>query len=59
EWYANLQEVTAELEARGARCRPVLLDIEEIKQYCREQGVPNNGAARASLAARRAQQDIW
>lgn len=59
EWYANLEKVTAELEARGARCRRVLLDIEEIKQYCQERGIPNDGGARASLAVRKAQQNIW
>lgn len=59
EWKAGVEKIMADLEARGVRCRRVLLDIEEIKQYCQEQGIPNNGAARASLAARKPQKDRW
>jgi hypothetical protein len=59
EWNAGVEKFTAELEARGVRCRRVLLDIEEIKEYCRQRGLPNDGAARAALAARKGQQDAW
>jgi hypothetical protein len=34
----------------------VPLDIEEIKQFCEEQGIANDGKARAALAARKAEQ---
>jgi hypothetical protein len=34
----------------------VLLDVEETKQFCEEQGIPNDGKARADLAARKAEQ---
>jgi hypothetical protein len=57
EWRAGMEKLVAELEAKGVRCRRVLLDVEEIKQYCQEQSIPNDSSARASLAARKAQEE--
>jgi len=55
EWNADVEKLVAELKERGISCVRVLLDVEEIKQYCEEQGIPNDGKARAALAARKAQ----
>jgi hypothetical protein len=56
EWNAGVEKLIAEFAARSIPCVRVLLDVEEIKQFCEEQGIPNDGKARAELAARKAQQ---
>ena len=45
-----------EFQARGIPYVRVPLDIEEVKQFCEEQGIANDGKARAALAARKAEQ---
>jgi hypothetical protein len=57
EWNAGVEKLIAELHERGIPCVRVPLDVEEIKQFCEEQGIPNDGKARADLAARKAQQN--
>ena len=57
EWNAGAEKLIAEFEQRGIPCVRVPLDVEEIKQYCAEQGIPNDRKARAALAARKAQQN--
>jgi len=42
--------------SRGIPYVRVPLDIEEIKQFCEEQGIANDDKARAALAARKAEQ---
>jgi hypothetical protein len=55
QWNQGIEELVAKLEARNIRFVRVLLDIEEIKQFCKEQGIPNDSTARAKLAARKAE----
>ena len=57
EWNQRIEELIAKLEARGFPYIRVPLDIEEIKKFCEEQGIPNDGAARAKLAALEAEQN--
>ncbi len=56
EWNAGVEKLIAEFQARGIPYLRVPLDIEEIKQFCEEQGIANDGKARAALAARKAEQ---
>jgi hypothetical protein len=57
EWNAGAEKLIAGLEAKSIPWIRVPLDIEEIKQFCEEQGIPNDGKARANLAARKAEQE--
>ena len=50
-------ELIAELEARSIPYVRVPLDVEEIEQFCEEQGIPNDAKARSSLAIRKAEQN--
>jgi hypothetical protein len=45
----------AELESRSIPYVRVLLDVEEIEQFCEEQGIPNDAEARSKLALRKAE----
>jgi hypothetical protein len=54
EWNAQAEEMTQKMRKYGIRYVRVELDIEEIKEYCEQQGVSNNAAARAQLAALKA-----
>ena len=56
-WNAGIEELIAGLEARSIPYVRVLLDIEEIEQFCEEQGIPNDAKARSNLAIRKAEQN--
>jgi hypothetical protein len=55
EWNAGAEKLIAGLEAKSILWIRVQLDVEEIKQFCEEQGVPNDGKARAALTTRKAE----
>jgi hypothetical protein len=55
EWKQGIEKVIAGLQARSIPFVRVPLDIEEIKQFCEEQGIPNDSRARANLAMRKAE----
>src|SRR4029077_1894506 len=57
QWNAGVEKVIAKFEAKGIPYVRVPLDIEEIKQFCEEQGIPNDGKARVNLAIRKAEQN--
>ena len=57
EWNAGLEKLIARLEARSIPYLRVLLDVEEIEQFCEEQGIPNDAKARSILAIRKAEQN--
>jgi hypothetical protein len=42
KWNAGVEEMIASLESRGHAYVCVQLDVEEIEQYCKEEGVPND-----------------
>jgi hypothetical protein len=56
EWNAGVEKLIAGLEARGVQCLRVLLQVEEIEQFCEERGIPNDAEARAMLVVRKAEQ---
>ena len=47
---AGVEKLIARLEARSIPYVRVPLDIEEIKQFCEEQGIPNDGKACVNFA---------
>jgi hypothetical protein len=55
EWNAGIEKLMAELESRSIPYVRVLLDVEEIEQFCEEQGIPNDAEARSKLALRKAE----
>jgi NAD(P)-dependent dehydrogenase (short-subunit alcohol dehydrogenase family) len=50
EWHTQAEELVQKMKSEGLFPVRVLLDIDEIKEYCEEHGVPNNGEARSQLA---------
>ena len=50
EWNARVESLTKKISARGMPVIRVVLDVDEINQYCKEHGVPNNGETRSKLA---------
>ena len=57
EWRANKEKLTMELRARGLSFVEIGLDVDEINRFCAEEGIPNDGCARARLAACKAQEE--
>ena len=57
EWQANKEKLTMELRARGLSFVEIELDVDEINRFCAEEGIPNDGHARARLAARKAEEE--
>ena len=53
----GVEKLIAQFEAKGIPYVRVPLDIEEIEQFCEEQGIPNDGKARVNLAIRKAEQN--
>ncbi|MBI5368056.1 MAG: hypothetical protein HZA54_13535 [Planctomycetes bacterium] len=47
EWLATGERALADLRARGAKVQVVKVDVEELARWCREQGRPLDGPARA------------
>jgi len=50
EWNAGVEQLTEKMSARAIPFVRVVLDVDEINQYCGEHGVPNNGDTRSKLA---------
>jgi hypothetical protein len=57
EWNARTESLTQEMRARGMPRRRVVLDVDEINQYCKEHGLPNNGETRSKLAILKAEKE--
>ncbi|HEX6566955.1 MAG TPA: hypothetical protein VF020_21875 [Chthoniobacterales bacterium] len=54
EWNAGLQLLTAEFDVKKVPYIFVELDVDEINEFCRGEGIVNDGRARAELARRKA-----
>ena len=57
DWNAGIEKLIAGLEARSIPYIRVLLDVEEIEQFCEEQSIPNDAKARSNLAIHKAEQN--
>ena len=57
QWNAGVERLTEKLSAHGIPFRRVVLDVDEIIQYCKEHGVPNNGETRSTLARLKAEEE--
>ena len=49
-----MQKLIAELEAKNIDYVLVELDVDEINDFCRREGIPNNGEARSRLTGLKA-----
>jgi hypothetical protein len=54
KWNTSLQKLIADLEAKNIDYVLVELDVDEINDFCRREGIPNNGEARSRLAGLKA-----
>jgi hypothetical protein len=55
DWLAGAQKTIVQMTAAGIRVRRVDIDLDELVRWCRHEGRPLDGAARASFAAERLQ----
>jgi len=55
KWNAGLHKLTAEFDAKKVPYVLVQLDVDEINEFCRREGIRNDGSARAKLACLKAQ----
>ena len=53
--WAGKEKLTIELRAKGIPFVEVQLDVDEINQFYEEHGIPRDSAARARLAALKAE----
>jgi hypothetical protein len=49
QWNAEGEEFIAELEARRIQYVQIPVDLDELNQYCKEQGIPNDPTARCKF----------
>jgi hypothetical protein len=56
EWEASAIEKLRELGTLGIVARAVLIDIDELVQWCRERKLAVDGAARAQFVAEKVQE---
>ena len=49
EWRKKTQEMKQSMRTLGVIVRDVRVDIDELVRYCRQKGIPNDGAARAQF----------
>jgi hypothetical protein len=49
KWNRGLHKLTAELDAKKVPYVLVKLDVDEINEFCRREGIRNDGPARAKL----------
>jgi hypothetical protein len=56
EWNTSVQKLIAELEAKNIDYVLVELDLDEINDFCRQGGIPNNGQARSQVAGPKARE---
>jgi hypothetical protein len=55
DWLAGSDESMKMMEARGLRCVPIHVDVDELAAWCLVRDRPLNGEARAAFAAEKAQ----
>jgi hypothetical protein len=55
EWEAAATEKVRELRARGIDVQPVLIDVEELAQWCQDRKMAIDGAARSQFVAEKVQ----
>jgi trans-aconitate methyltransferase len=51
EWMAVLDSSIEKIRATGLEPQLVDLDVEELLAFCKEEGLPNNGATRSRFIA--------
>ncbi len=51
EWHQVLQETKQKMAALGMHLVEVIVDLDELEQYCQEQGLTNTSGTRAQYAA--------
>jgi hypothetical protein len=56
EWEASALERLADFHAGGVPIQPVLIDIDELAQWCREHNRPLDTQARSAFAAEKVQE---
>jgi hypothetical protein len=47
EWHESYLKARNGLKAQGFKVRKIVVDIDELQQYCMDKGIKNNGQARS------------
>lgn len=53
EWHAAFLNTKKELILNGFIVKDVIIEIEELKEYCRKKGIKNDGKARFTFVSGR------
>ncbi len=53
EWHEAFLNTKKELILNGFIIKEVIIDIDELKEYCRKKGIKNDGKARSTFASGR------
>jgi hypothetical protein len=57
KWNEGIKELIVALEAKSIPYVRVPLEVEEIIQFCAEEGIPNDATARSNLAIPKAERN--
>jgi hypothetical protein len=57
KWNEGIKELIVALEAKSIPYVRVPLEVEEIVQFCAQEGIPNDAKARSNLAIRNAERN--
>jgi hypothetical protein len=49
EWHADYLKTKTTLILHGFTVKDVIVDINELKDYCKERGIKNDGSARSQF----------
>jgi len=52
EWRKSFMNTKVSLESEGFNVREVILDIDDLIQFCRQKGLKNDGSTRSQYVSR-------
>ncbi len=52
EWRKSFMNTKVSLESEGFNVREVILDIDDLIQFCRQNGLKNDGSTRSQYVSR-------
>lgn len=57
EWLENAYETTNKFEASGVHYQKILIDVEDMIKWCKENEVPLNGESRSNYIAKKTREN--
>jgi hypothetical protein len=53
DWHESYLKARNGLKAQGFKVRKIIVDIDELRQYCIDKGIKNNGQARSMFVSQK------